>query len=312
MLPNVLGRTRELWSIRRLLLIFGGLLGFAGIAVLCVLAWFMADPARGLKTAQEWMIDQQFGAPVQVKHTTGSVTLWMSEKPGSRTFVFVHGFGDAGAGWTNTAAIVAQSHSVVIVDLPGHGRSDLGDAPLTIDLLREGLNAVLAEVDGPVTLVGNSMGGWVSAEWTLRHVDRVDQLILVNTAGFSVTLERSSLLPVTRDGVAVKNRIVMGDHAPPLPGFILDGFVEMNRTPHLHALFDHLMNDALHLEGRFQGLHVPTILVWGTPDAYFPKDGYLTAVQREFPDAPTRILSGCGHAPQYGCPRELAEVLLGR
>lgn len=302
---------RSLFRLVRVLIVLGVLLLLGCVALGLGALWFASDPLTGLRSLQAWGIDQQFGAPTPLMHRAGEIQVWRSEQPDSRTFVFVHGFGDAGAGWTNTAATVAEHHSVVLLDLPGHGRSKWGDAPLTIDVLRGGLNAVLETVDGPITLVGNSMGGWVSAEWALRNVDRVERLVLVNSAGFTVDLERSTLLPSTREGVVEKNQIVMGDHAPPLPGFILDGFIEMNRSPHLHALFDHLMNDALHLEGRFQGVNVPTVLVWGTPDAYFPKDEYLPRVQQELPAAPSLFLPGCGHAPQYGCPQQLADVLLG-
>ena len=262
---------RSVFRLARLLILLGLIVALGGIALCFGAVWFASDPLTGLKTLQEWSIDQQFGAPNGVMHPTGTVQVWRADGSSERTYVFVHGFGDAAAGWTNTAAHIAQKHSVVLLDLPGHGRSELGDAALTIDRLRGGLNAVLETVEGPVTLVGNSMGGWVSAEWTLRNPTRVDHLVLVNTAGFVAPLDRDTLLPLTRDGVVMKNKIVMGDHAPPLPGIVLDGLIEMNRAPHLHALFEHLTQEALHLEGRFDGSTVPTTLVWGTPIRTFQK-----------------------------------------
>ena len=36
------------------------------------------------------------------------------------------------------------------------------------------------------TVVGNSLGGWTAAAFTLAHPDKVDRLVLVDSAGYSL------------------------------------------------------------------------------------------------------------------------------
>ena len=101
----------------------------------------------------------------------------------------------------------------------------------------------------------------------------------------------------------------MGAHAPKLPGFMLDGLVALHQEPWLRPLFDHLMNQAPKLDERLQTFSGQLSVIWGTPDAFFPVNGYLDRVRATRPDVEPVLLEGCGHAPQYSCPDQLAAAL---
>lgn len=287
--------------------LFGLLLTGGGVGY----AWVVSDPAGAMRTLQAWSIDGPLGKPVPVAGPGGDLMTWRAGGGGGPTTVLVHGFGDAGAGWTQVAQALSVEGPVLLLDLPGHGRSALPQGPLELEDLVAGLDTVLAQVEGSIVLAGNSLGGWVSAEWALRRPERIERLVLVNSAGFKQRLDPEVLLPSTREGVRRKNEIVMGEHAPTLPGVLLDGLVSLNASPHLRPLFDHLSTEAPRLEGRLESLTGRIALVWGTPDAYFPVSGYLDRVQAELPAASVRLLEGCGHAPQYSCPEEVAEAIAG-
>ena len=283
---------------------------FVGLHVAGIVALFSASPEFGMRLVQSASIDWTLGEPVPVATPSGAVMTWTTGLEDGDHVVLVHGFGDAGAGWVRVAQNLATTHRVTILDLPGHGRSDLGSGPLTMDRLVAGLDAVLSGIDQQITLAGNSMGGWVAAEWALAHPGRVRRLVLVNSAGLPQAIDPELLMPTTREGVEAKNRIVMGSHAPWLPGLLLDGLMAMGQAPQLRPLFDHLTNEAPKLTGRLRGLQAQLRLVWGTPDAFFPYESYLPRVQAEAPkDTPTRVLAGCGHAPQYSCPKLVAHSI---
>jgi pimeloyl-ACP methyl ester carboxylesterase len=98
------------------------------------------------------------------------------------TVVLVHGLGSNARFWLPVARSLARDHRVVLVELQGHGLAAMpGDLSLD-DAARELGEAIRSECDGPVVLVGHSVGGLVAAAEALREPDRVHSLVLVETA----------------------------------------------------------------------------------------------------------------------------------
>lgn len=96
--------------------------------------------------------------------------------------VLVHGLGSRAEHWLPTARLLARRHRVVLVDLPGHGLSEMPE-PLTLEHAAQALDLALAtEVTVPCVLVGHSVGGLVAAVEALDHPERVRGLVLVETA----------------------------------------------------------------------------------------------------------------------------------
>jgi len=98
------------------------------------------------------------------------------------TVVLVHGLGSRAEHWLPVARDLARDHRVVLVELPGHGIAAMPRG-LTLDDAALALDRALAEQgDGPVVLVGHSVGGLVAAAEALRAPRRVRALVLVETA----------------------------------------------------------------------------------------------------------------------------------
>ena len=103
--------------------------------------------------------------------------------------VFAHGWTLSGAAWDAQVAALAGIARVVRYDQRGHGRSDwpAGWVP-TIEQLGEDLRAVLEQAapDGPVVLVGHSMGGMTIMALAAAHphlfTSRVAGVALVGTS----------------------------------------------------------------------------------------------------------------------------------
>lgn len=96
--------------------------------------------------------------------------------------VLVHGLGSRAEHWLPTARLLARHHRVVLVDLPGHGLSDMPE-PLTLEHAAQALDLSLAaQSPTPCILVGHSVGGLVAAAEALDHPERLRGLVLIETA----------------------------------------------------------------------------------------------------------------------------------
>jgi len=93
--------------------------------------------------------------------------------------VLLHGWGLHGGVFARVAEQLADSYTLHLVDLPGHGASPLPDGPYTggaiADLLAE-------QFPLPLQLVGWSLGGLIAQHWAQRHPDTVQSLTLVSTS----------------------------------------------------------------------------------------------------------------------------------
>jgi len=287
--------------------------GLAGLTLVggTLVSGLNARPGAALRQVQSLQIDATLGAPDVLQGPAGPLYTWRHGPTTGGTAVLVHGFGDAGAGWTQVALTLGKTHRVVVLDLPGHGRSAPYGDHLDMAMLEAGLEQVLDGVDGEVVLVGNSLGGWLSARYALDHPDRVQHLVLVNAAGLSQEVDRDLLLPTTRLGQAAKNRAILGEQAARVPGPVVRGLLQLNRDPRLYDLFEELDTEPPVVDDRLPTWDGPTTLVWGTPDPFFPVSGYLGRMQQALPQARTITLDGCGHAPQYTCDADVAGAILG-
>lgn len=93
-------------------------------------------------------------------------------------FVLVHGAWHGAWCWSSVIPLLrAQGHGVTAVDLPGRWREPSELVGLTADDYVQVVEQVLHSVDGPVVLVGHSLGGATISLAAERVPDRVRRLI---------------------------------------------------------------------------------------------------------------------------------------
>lgn len=111
-----------------------------------------------------------------------------SPYPKAPTLVLVHGFPLSRAMWQAQLEGLSPACRAVAPDLRGYGESSLGGwpadgaAPL-LDRYADDLKALIASLkaDGPVVLVGFSMGGYIALNMARRCPEVFDALVLMDT-----------------------------------------------------------------------------------------------------------------------------------
>jgi pimeloyl-ACP methyl ester carboxylesterase len=99
------------------------------------------------------------------------------------TVVYVHGLGGSSTNWTDLAAALSSRWHGHAVDLPGFGRSEpLPTRDYSLRAHADTVTAFLRTLDGPVHLVGNSLGGAVSLSVAADHPELVRTTTLVSPA----------------------------------------------------------------------------------------------------------------------------------
>jgi len=103
---------------------------------------------------------------------------------GAPLLVGVHGLGGSHLNWAAVAPYLTDRYRLVAVDLLGHGRTPAAgrtpDVGGHVAMLAGALDQL--SPDRPVVLVGNSLGGLVSALCAAGSPDRVSGLVLVDPA----------------------------------------------------------------------------------------------------------------------------------
>ena len=102
----------------------------------------------------------------------------MSERQTGATFVLIHGAWQGAWAWQRVVPLLeAQGYGAIAIDLPGNGHDNTPPEAVTTMLYAEYVAAAIDAINGPVIVVGHSMGGTVAAQVSELRPERIDVAI---------------------------------------------------------------------------------------------------------------------------------------
>lgn len=114
----------------------------------------------------------------------GDATVYVSDsEKGEKCVVLLHGYLESLRVWDDFVGLLTDKVRVVAIDIPGHGRSS-NIAPVhTMELMADVVAGVLdaLQID-KVTLVGHSMGGYISLAFCAAYAERLEGLVLLSSS----------------------------------------------------------------------------------------------------------------------------------
>ena len=94
------------------------------------------------------------------------------------TYVLVHGAWFGKWCWNNVTPLLEQAgHTVITLDLPGHGDDMTPAKGITMETLVARVGQELTAQADPVILVGHSMGGMVISQTAEAYSDKIERLV---------------------------------------------------------------------------------------------------------------------------------------
>jgi pimeloyl-ACP methyl ester carboxylesterase len=241
------------------------------------------------------------------------------------TLVLLHGYGDSYTSWEGWVQQLKTSFHLLSVDFPGHGLTRAPEGySLSGDGLADFVDAFAAQLNLPkFAVAGNSMGGGVAWQLALRHPQRINALILVDSAGFpnekppaavplafkilKFPLGRALLRnidnrPLINEGL----RTDVVDKALITPAFV-DRWAEFQRAPgHRAILMSVSMSSLMSASPEvLRSINVPALILQGENDVLVEpaSAGKFAAA---IPGAKALIYPNVGHLPQIEIPQRSA------
>lgn len=229
--------------------------------------------------------------------------------------IFIHGTAGHLEAYQRNILAHAARHRVLALDMIGHGYSDKPDHPYEIKHYVAHLKDVIdAYAFERVSISGESLGGWIAAQFAIDHPERVEKLVL-NTAGGLNTdpavmtrLREISLKAVqdpTRDNVRKRLEWLVHDKS-----HVTDDLVEMRYRIYTQPDFAKAMENILCLQlmgvrerntltdEALARIEAPTLVLWTEHD---PTAGIAVGERfaRAIPRARLTVFKDCAHWPQY-------------
>ncbi len=221
--------------------------------------------------------------------------------------VFVHGLGGSAENWLFLFPRLSKEFQVYALDLPGFGRTPLAPEGTNIRTDALYLQRFLATLGlSQVTLVGNSLGGWIATRFALDAPERVRHLYLLNSAGLS---REGMFTPYTPDYTSARRAISHFSRRPVrVPNFLLKAMVESSRRPAFSGFIEQYDKQE-ELDDELAQVRVPTTIIWGTEDRILP-----LACAHDFhagiPNSELILLPGVGHTPQIAAVSKVTNIIL--
>lgn len=251
---------------------------------------------------------------------------WVGKPAGSEpasAVIFLHSLGADLRLWRGVVDHLLEDSSkgelpaFLLCDLPGHGKSPVGETPYQIESLADSLSELVSSLGlSQVVVCGLSVGGQLAQAWGLRHPEQVRGLCLAATAPLlgSPSVWQQRITQVREDGLApivdaLLERWFSASYRQRHPDELL---IHRNRLLSSSAEGYCAMLEALRdadLTSELAEISQPTLVLAGGADVATPLK-VVEALAEKIPNALLHVLPGAGHTLAVEEPAAFAKQLL--
>ncbi|MBE2276456.1 MAG: acetoin dehydrogenase dihydrolipoyllysine-residue acetyltransferase subunit [Rhodobacteraceae bacterium] len=253
-------------------------------------------------------------APVDWEPQPGG--LHVTTRKGTGTpLLLVHGFAADSFGWRPLEEALPRDLPLIRIDLPSHGRSPLRQIGGFADLARALVQAFDRLGDGPVHLLGHSLGGALALALADIRPRRIRSLSLIAPAGLGPEIDGAALNGIARASctesltpwlkrLTARPAGISDDFARAAMLGRIDPGLRAAQQDMARALFPDGVQ-AFDLTAAVERVAMPALMVWGRDDHILPWRQALAAPG----EVALHLLKGVGHVPHLEDPETVAGLI---
>ncbi len=265
------------------------------------------------------------GSFIQLTHGITHYELGGNES--NEIVVLVHGFSVPYFIYDPTFDFLTQSgFRTLRYDLFGRGFSDRPRMHNNLDFFVRQLADLLDALrfSRRVNLVGLSMGGPITAAFTLRYPERVNKLVLIDPCGakpidtaLTVRFARIPILAEIAYGQLGSKNLIHGVATDFFDPALVEYFqarykIQMEYKGFIRSILstirNNMLNSNIEIYRSLGKLDKPILLVWGRNDLTVPFE-QSDLLREAMPNAEFHVIENCGHIPHYEKPDEFNPIL---
>jgi pimeloyl-ACP methyl ester carboxylesterase len=250
---------------------------------------------------------------------------YVIDKGRGKDIIFINGIAVSCFTWRKLLNIMDNKFRTIAFDFKGTGLSEKRGNN-SVEAYTSQLLSIMEKFNiSEAILVGNSLGGEIALDITIKHPERVGALVLIDAAGYNKgkkvmrLLVRSGRLTIiyrmlrlflsrifTKKMIqwAVFNEKIITDQ-------MVEGYYRPAKTKGAVGAFINLVRNLSYTEfdsSKIPEIKKPTLIIWGEEDRIIKvEDAYL--FKRHIENSRLHIIKRCGHAPQEEYPEKVAELI---
>lgn len=204
-----------------------------------------------------------------------------------KPIVYLHGWGQNIEMMLPIAKPFIKKNRLIILDLPGFGKSEEPKEIWSLEDYAEMLNSLLKELKiAKPNLIGHSFGGKISIVYSLKYP--VDKLILLSSP-YKVKIQKLSWK--VKMLKKLKNVPGLNKLANTIKSHIGSRDYKAATPKMRDILVKHINTD---LENEVKKINCPTFIIWGTNDGEVSvEDAY--SLENAIPNSGLSVYEGCTH-----------------
>jgi pimeloyl-ACP methyl ester carboxylesterase len=242
----------------------------------------------------------------------GSVQLTLEERGDGHPYLLLHG-GAGPQSVTAFAQLLAESNGnrVVTPTHPGFGGTPRPAGLDSVVGLADLYAALLDDLGlEEVTVIGNSVGGWIAAEMAVKDLPFISSIVLLDAVGIEVPEH-----PVADvSGLSVPEIQALSFHDPTRFRVDIASIPEAQKavmaangtTLAVYAGTPAMADTSL--VGRLNAVSIPTLVLWGESDQIVDP-AYGRAYAAAINGARFELLPAAGHMPQMETPDQVLQAM---